>query len=464
MRALWESWRKRLQWRRRADAVTKVVPKSSQGVLEIEGAHFVFGLDWRMLPPTRRLVRALAMARQERMLGYALSEMEDIVGYLDWPLPLRRPHYAAPLQLASRFSQGGLELFVFVLAQQQHAVIALQDSRPLPGYDALGDVQTARTMVEEFLAIQRGQPMRLVGNTSWLEGQEWVEPEDLFVDPVRSARVRSLRSSRAPLRAGAIVLAAGTTLWGGTWGMERWREHARMELHRSPAYQQKVYADGLAQAWAALPPASQQMLDRWQLVWASLPQVHQGWALTRVQCDLQLCKAEWVSLFGSQADFYSALPSGVRLSQGDASENQNAVRTLSTEHPLTQISSSALSLQALPTRAQARRELSDFLLDLKLLGQAAIRIDASRLLGGDQDPALLVDPVFVGQWSLQHGLWLLPALQLPDFVRVQTLTLELPARRRVSNESVQPDDADGTPAPKWLEPHFLLTGTYYAKQ
>jgi hypothetical protein len=185
MTRFWRWLRNRLFSRRKGIKNIGAEVASAEVVFNIEGVNFVFGMDWRMVPPTRRMARALSLARQEGMRWYALSEMEDIVGYMGGALTSRGPHYSAPLQLASRFSQGGLELFVFELTQQRYAVIALQDSRPLPGYDALLDLPMAHAMVDEFLAIQRGQPMRLVGNTNWLEGQEAVEPEDLFVIPVQ---------------------------------------------------------------------------------------------------------------------------------------------------------------------------------------------------------------------------------------------------------------------------------------
>jgi hypothetical protein len=463
MKRLWIRWRDRLSDSRKNLAPEGAAASSTGVTYQIEGVNFVFGMDWRLLPLTRRLARALSLARQEGKRWYALSEMEDIIGYLDTALSARGPHYSAPLHLASRFSQGGLELFVFSLNGQRHAVIALQDSRPLPGYDALVDLPIARAMVDEFMAIQRGQPMRLVGNTTWLEGQETVEPEDLFVIPVKSARVRSMRSSRVVGQGVVAFTLVFLVLGGSVWGLERWRESSRAELQRSPAYQQNVYTKALDKELTALPAEPNDVLKHWRDVLQPLPLAHRGWVLTQVQCDLARCRAEWSSVFGSSADFLKVLPPGASLAVDVEHETEALVGKLITEHVFTVSGTSHGRFRdVLLGRREARRELGDFLHDLKLLGPSVSRIDAPRLLGSDQDPAVLVDPVFMGKWSLKHGLWILTSLQLPEFVRVQSLLLQLPGHKFSAPEATQSDDSNAEGLQKG-EPTFAISGSYYAK-
>ena len=464
MGSLWSKWQGWLSGIRKDRVRDKTAASSHEVAYQIEGQNFVFGMDWRLVPPTRRMARVLSLARQEGKRWYALSEMEDIVGYLDTSLTARGPHYSAPLQLASRFSQGGLELFVFALRLQRYAVIALQDSRPLPGYDALVDLTVARSMVDEFLAIQRGQPMRLVGNTDWLEGQEAVEPEDLFVNPVPSARLRSMRSSRAMVQGVSAFVLACIALGASVWGLQQWRESSRLELQRSPAYQQHFYSEALEKAWASVPAAPNQVLKHWKEVLNPLPLLHRGWALTQVQCDLDRCRAQWSSLFGSVADFLKALPPGASLVTDDAPEAEALVGKITTDHVFSLTATPQRYLrEALLDKREARRELGDLLQDLKLLGPSVSRMEPPRLFGGDQDPAVLVDPVFVGQWSLKHGLWLLTSLQLPEFVRVQSLVLELPGYKMPEAETAQAENAKTTEL-LMMEPTFAISGAYYAKQ
>jgi hypothetical protein len=461
--------RLRLLFRRKRPA--PAAAPAALASLRIEGVNYVFGLDWRLLPPNRRLTRALALAREEGQAWCALSEMEDVVGFLAAPQWLRGHHYSACLHLAARSSQGGLELFAFVFAPDRHAVLALQESRPLPGFDYLGDAETARAMVEEFLAIQRGQPMRLVGNTDYLEGQEQVSPEDLFVEPVKSARLRSLRSWRA-LRRGAVFAAfAVAVALGGNKLLEHRRAQTLAQLESSPAHQQNLYQESLNAAWATVPPASAVVLGQWQALLAQLPLRVQGWRLARVDCDVAQCEAHWLREHGSYADFLARLPAGASGVDEAASDQELLGGKLVTRHQLAPPAGEGPQLrQGLPPLRQARRQLADHLQDLLLLGPAVPRIEAAQLFGGAQDPDLLVEPVFSGAWSLRHSLWVLPSLSLPGFARVQSLRVDL----RVALASTQPlaspppgdappqeqEASDSRPA----EPFFELVGSYYAQK
>jgi hypothetical protein len=383
---------------------------------------------------------------------------------------LRGSHYSASLHLAARSSQGGLELFAFVFGPDRHAVLALQESRPLPGFDYLGDAETARAMVEEFLAIQRGQPMRLVGNTDYLEGQEEVSPEDLFVEPVKSARLRSLRSWRA-VRRGVVFAAFATAVaLGGDKLLEHRREQTLAQLQSSPAHQQNLYQEGLRAAWASVPASSAVVLGQWQALLGQLPLRVQGWRLSHVECELTQCQAYWLREHGSYADFLARLPAGASSVDEAASDQELLGGKLVTRHLLPPPASDGAQLQqGLPPLRQARRQLADYLQDLLLLGPAVPRIEAAQLFGGAQDPELLVEPVFSGTWSLRHALWILPSLSLPGFTRVQSLKVDLlvaPARPMQSSsppgEATPPEPEDSTS--KALEPFFELVGSYYAQK
>lgn len=448
-----------LRWLSRPKKATPA-PERPLSVLKIEKANYVFGLDWRLVPPTRRLSRALAMAREEGHAWCAVSELEDVIGLLATRAWLRGPHLSASLHLATRHSQGGLELFVLEFGAERHAVVALQESRPLPGFDYLGDASTVRGMVEDFLAIQRGQPIRLVGNSSQLEGQEWVSPEDLFVEPAKSSRLRSLRSWRA-LRRGlvAVVLAAAVGYGGHEW-LEHRRQQTLSELQSSAAYQQKLYQEGLRQAWEAVPSPSAEVLKAWSIMLASLPLQVAGWQLSHVECEVEQCRAHWLRQHGSYADFMGRLPHGAQGVDQAALDQEPLSGKMVTRHPLAPPQAKAPPpLPELPELWQARRTLADRFQDLELLGKTQAQVEPAQLFGGQQDPQLLVDAVFSGRWSLRHGLWVLPALELPEFTRVLTLRAQvLPAagaETRLAN-----DKAEAAPN----EPFFELTGAYYARK
>lgn len=434
-------------------------PQRPLSVLKLEGVNFVFGLDWRLVPPTRRLPRALAMAREEGQSWCAVSELEDVVGFLATRAWLRGPHHSASLHLATRHSQGGLELFALTLGPDRHAVLALQESRPLPGFDFLGDAATARAMVEDFMAIQRGQPIRLVGNAEGLDGLEWVSPEDLFVEPAKGTRLRSLRSWRA-LRRGLLVLLL---LMAAGAGVQTWLEQRRNEmlaqLQTSPAYQQKLYLEGLDQAWASLPPPSAEVVQDWYGMLARLPLQQRGWRLSHVECEIGQCRAHWLRQHGSYADFLAQLPAGADEVDQAAVDQDPLAGKVVTRHS-SRTPAAAQPMPELPDLMQARRTLADLFQDLELLGSTRARVEPAQLFGGQQNPQLLTDAVFSGGWQLRHALWVLPTLRLPAFTRVKTLKVHL------AGSPSEPVEREGSeeqePAPK--EPFFELTGTYHARK
>lgn len=452
---------------RRTSPAAPSQPRAPLSVYKFEGGNFVFGLDWRLVPPNRRLTRVMALARQEGQAWCALSEMEDVVGFLAAPQWLREPHYSASLHLASRYSQGGLELFAFELPSQQCLVLALQESRPLPGFDFLGDAVTARALVDEFLEIQRGQPMRLVGNLQDLDGQEQASPEDLFLEPLKSTRLRSLRSWRAVQRGLVFVALAVAIGLGGSWTLEQRRQQTLAQLHASPAYQQNLYQEGLRAAWATVPAPVNVVLRSWHDLLGKLPLRLRGWRLSHVECNLGQCLAHWQRQYGSYADLMAHLPADATGVDEAASDQDLMSGKLVTRHVLSMpASDEEFARHELPDLRIARRTLADRLQDLQLLGRTLTRVEPAQLFGGQLDPETLVEPVFSGNWSLRHAIWVLPTLSLPDFVRVQTLKVDLLATQTRSERGAVPeagkvrDDSEEAPS----EPYFEITGTYYAQK
>ena len=466
----WRAWRaKRVKRARRAALRGSAVEQNKElTVLQLEGLQYVFGLDWRLLPPTRRLARALAMAREEGMSWYAVSELEDVLGFVDTARWLRGPHYSASLHLAGRHSQGGVELFVLHCPNGQYAVLALQESRPLPGFDFLGDVASARALTEEFLAIQRGQPIRLVGNVDFHDGFEQISPDDLLAEPLPSSRLRSLRSWRA-LRRGLLVgvlVVAGA--WGGHYLLEYRRQETLIQLQGSPAYQQQLYREGLRNAWATLPPAADEVLLAWADLLARLPLHVQGWQLSHIECELGQCRAHWLRRQGSHADFLAHMPTEEGEIDEVAADQDPMAGSIVTLHTLDiPADGEALTRQTLPNLRLARRTLADLLQDLQLLGMSEARVDPPQLFGGKQDKELLNDAVFSGPWSLRQALWVLPSLSLPDFVRVQTLKVDVLGKSRSTSASADTNALvarSGGGKAAATQPWFEITGTYYAKK
>jgi hypothetical protein len=435
-------------------------PEPALSTINVEGIDYVFGLDWRMVPPTRRLTRALSLARDEGQAWYAATELEDVIGYLKSPKWLRGPHYSASLHLAGRHSQGGLELFALVFDDGRHGVLALQDSRPLPGFDYLGRAEVARTMVEDFLAIQRGQPIRLIGNTSFLEGQETVAPGDLFIEPRKETRLRSLRSWRPARKVILLVLVSLGLAAGAHYWLDKQREETQALLQNSPVHQQKLYRESLTKAWSAIPPKANALLHAWHETVSPMPMHWRGWKLSRVECRIDQCLAYWQRGHGSYSSFMARLPANAQAVDEAASNQDLTAGTIATRHALRPLEPTEPErLEDLPGQLFVRRGLMDLLQDLQLLGQGFFQIAPASLFGGQQNPELLNEAVVHGRWTLRHALWIWPELRLPHYTRVHSLSLHFqrPAAGKDKKESQSQD-------PDWTEPFFELSGDYYAQK
>ena len=392
----------------------------------IEGVRYVLGLEWRLIPPTRSLQRTLSLARKENKKQYVLTDMEDIIGFCG-TLPTKwRNAYSAALHLAGRLSQGGLELYAFELPNGQCMVVALNESRPIPGFDFVGEPALARGLVDEFLAIQQGQPLRLVGNAGWLEGEESVTLEDIFANPARSARLKRLWAANAVKWAagGAVVLVSAVA--AGNYWVDTEREEM-MAATRNPVIDpNSEYQKSLAQAWAEVPAPGPGLLRQWQNLMSNLPLMHEGWRLQKVECDAKYCKAQWARMYGTYADFFKQLPPNSEYAQ-EVQEGDNALQAMVVSHHpvLPEDIQTPWRNAKLPRMDHALRELSSDLQNFSLLGQVRVELSKPTLFGGTQDPQSLEQAVMTGQWSVQHDASTLGYLTVPNHGVAKRLVLQV---------------------------------------
>ncbi|NDC61819.1 MAG: hypothetical protein EBZ60_07395, partial [Betaproteobacteria bacterium] len=403
-----QNLRSRLQSWRQAHAKARPAPAadddSVQPVLSvIEGRRYVNGLEWRLIPPTRSLPRTLSLARKENKKKYVLTDMEDIIGVCG-ALPNRWSHvYSAALHLATRMSQGGLELYAFELTNRQSMVVALNETRPIPGFDFVGEAEQARGLMDEFMAIQQGQPMRLVGNAGWLEGEESVALEDIFNAPERSARLKFLWGDHSVKWATGIALVLVAGVAGGQYWVEMEREEMLAAASVSASDPNADYQKSLAQAWAEVPAPGPGLLQQWQSLLDQLPVAHRGWRLETVSCEATACQAKWSRIHGTYADFFQQLPPNTASAQEVLEGEDALLATVVSTHPVKPQQPLTPWRQAvLPRMDQALREHASQLQNLSLLGQVKVTMGKPSLFGGVQDPRTLKQAVMSGQWSVQH--------------------------------------------------------------
>jgi hypothetical protein len=130
---------------------------------------------------------------------YVLSEMEDLMGVTPVMPQDRGPKYSAAMHLVNKMSQGGMELYAFALPKGAYAVVAINESRPIPGFDFVGPFAPAKALIEEFQAIQVGHPVRGVGNAGLIEGEKPSNPRTSLANRPSQRASNRCRARAAPL-------------------------------------------------------------------------------------------------------------------------------------------------------------------------------------------------------------------------------------------------------------------------
>ncbi len=419
----WQFWRK-------PKAEPEVQPSASEApppmLTVIEGVRYVLGLEWRLIPPTRSLQRTLSLARKEDKKQYVLTEMQDIIGFCG-PLPQKwGKTYSAALHLAGRMSQGGLELYAFELTNGQSMVVALNESKPIPGFDFVGEPAVGRGLVDEFMAIEQGQPIRFVGNAGWLEGEETVYLEDIFANPARSACLKRLMAANAVKWMAGGTVALASSVGGGQYWMELEREEQLAASRIVVMDPNDQYRQTLSKAWRDVPPPGVGLLRQWQNLMADLPLVHEGWQLQKVECDAKACTAQWTRMYGSYEDFFKQLPPHTDQAK-EVQEGDDALqaRVVTTHAVVPEEAKTPWPQTPLPAMEPALRELASELQNFSLLGKVKVAMAKPALFGGNQDPQSLKQAVMTGQWSVQHDASTLGYLTVPPHGVAKRLVLQV---------------------------------------
>ena len=170
--------------------------------------RFVLGMEWRLLDSSEKLVRGtLSKLRREGLEWYASSGLQDFVGICSSIPESKKPMYSAALHLADQWSSGGVELFVFGMPQQRVAVVALNAGRPVPGFDFIGNMDEAQSLIEEFEAMYQGTSVRRVGDMGLLADEEQLSAQTVFDQPRAETKLKQIPSLKALLiTVGFLVL------------------------------------------------------------------------------------------------------------------------------------------------------------------------------------------------------------------------------------------------------------------
>lgn len=418
-------------------------------IVSIEKHTYVLGLEWRFFNDRKDLNQGLRLARREGATHYVVTQSEDLYGLarLHESKRAKRP-VSASLQLSQVLSRGGTELFVFQLEGDTFCLVALNDSRPITGFEKVGPRSEILALAGEFQLSQVGNTIRQVGNTGVLEHEETVSLSEAFGKLEEFTGIKNIPNYKLIFLTlgGLLLLGLAAFMVYGYFNEAKLKaEMQRQARERDPNF---IYEGGIDAGMKAIGLPAQVQLQRWRDTIMHIALAKEGWTLTGIECLPEECKLNWKRAYGSYADFFAA-------------SYANEVRSIETQDPVNPAKSDIQSvLKVAPAQAaltglvrdklqvlqQLQRPLASQLQDFSLLSGSTVQLKNPELYPGTPGitAAQIGKPVLRGEWSLSHELWSLNDLSFP----LPALTLNNLSITR-SQESDQ-----------WT---YTLKGFYYAK-
>jgi len=412
------------------------------------GRHrWMFGLRWQPLSPEAKLAQELSKHKAQGAKAYALTYTSDLLGLSDTAAP--KGTCAAALTLAEQHSNGGSELFLFQFGQD-HALIALNQSLPVPGFDLWGSKSAITAAAKLFSDIHGEQHVRQVGNVEGWAGIQHLSPETAFAEPVEHAEVKTFQSLSQLLPLVLVALLLGLGFAGYTW-YETQQEQLRRAM-AVPEDPNMVYERNLRSAMQGLAPAGMGAVHAWSKVLGKQPLRLAGWSLTQIKCRLEVCQMTWRREYGNYLDFSNAAQSQLGSMVTIEKSKELNDSTVSTTHPIGLTEVARMDRQSLPLATEARKLLGAQLQDLLLLGAGQAVMTDPSLFGGQGVGASLAGlrkPVLKGEFKIEGALWMLNELALPAFAVPEGIELNF-----LPSNSADPQQIVST--------KFVLTGGYFS--
>jgi len=413
----------------------------------IKGHTFLFGIDWEFSPFSSSKNKELQKQRKNGNFFYAISTMEDVVGYVKALPETNGKKYAAALHLADRLSQGGIEIFCFHLKDDLYSFIALSDSKPVPGHDYIGSKENVWQLGNDFANLQEQQAIRYVGNAGIFQMEESVSLEKAFSNPTVTAQFKNIVNQ--PLLLGLIL--GLVVVFGISYGVDSYltavkikEEQKRMELLNNPNH---LYEQQIDKALKEINAGGREQIDNWMATIGKLPLDIAGWQLDNVNCNLKNCTATWKRRYGNFSELFRAVPVPFvgRSESMDAKNPENSIAT--TVHALAfEPRLNTLTRDELPKAKEVLSQISSQLQDLSLLEKTTVSLEKVGLFPANMQgtPDTLLRPVVRGGWEMQLELWSISSLNLSPNVVPESLTIHFPADKQGSS-------------------NYSLKGSFYAR-
>jgi hypothetical protein len=391
------------------------------------------------------------VSQQGSTLGISAALSKRSLGYT----------HSVALVLSEHFSTSGAELFVFE-NDGQFALVGLADTNPTPGFDAHGSRQEIEALAEEFIAMNSGQFIRVVGNVDWLPDMVDLQPTQLAERVNKRSRLRIIQSTNLK-----IALAVLTLLVLGGLGLAYYKMQASWKLEQELLNIQKdtnaQYEAAIGAALAGAGPGGSSSLTSWREALKTVPTEVAGWELISLQCKAGKCLANWGRISGNFADFDSNFPYA-NEQRPKLIPGEKTAQSLETEHPVKAPAAGAHGLQRakLPPLREAYLQWGSFILDAQLIPQQAASVRPATLFASGGPIGDIRKPVLKGSWQLESGLWTLKDLELPHYVVAESLTISRSSLNAGPGERLSASAFDSLVG-KGLGYRYKIEGSFYAQ-
>jgi hypothetical protein len=432
--------------------------RAADALLVHDDCALAFGLHWHLLQEKGKKQKLHTQALAQGHTHHVVGLESEQVGFLTLPQGQgdKRAIYAAALLLSETVSLGGDEVFVFRVDESRHALVALKNSMPVPGFDLIGSAATMARAANDYLSLPHRNEVRRCGDADILRGAESfdfavaldaLEKSHPRLKPIPDLRKRVFQG--AVLAGGALVAVLAWATWSYFQAQEE-AERLRRESDPNLLYEQS-FSNSSASIKGLGTPGLKAMLA----TLSRIPMDVAGWSLSSVACQPHECVAIWTRQYGNYADFDAHLPPDVTQKPEYGFLGTDTKNTqLKTRHPVLPQAATevkGLKREALPVVVMLQSDFVSRLQDYTLIDARVQVLSPSPFPSGVGDIGPVFKPVVSGTWSMELPLWTMDSLALPDYVQLDSLNLELGPLATGRTES--------TKGAK----NYKLTGKYYAK-
>jgi hypothetical protein len=319
----------------------------------------------------------------------------------------------------------------------------------MPGFDAMGTEQEIKALAEEFRLLNASQLLRFYGNVPWFPEHE---PLELAKVSQKAATTKSAVQLIPNVKRLMALVAISVLVLGGIYAGYSYYQDILLEQEASMQAAlndpNRLYEAAIAMAIKTTGTPGVARMHQWRAFFDKLPLAVDGWVVKTVTCTGQKCEVQWVRVSGTLNDFEAAIPEALKATSSFKLEKGLINSELQTTHDLANFPKvegieKVINRDELTSVINAQNQWGSTLQNFSLLPKSIVAMTPTTLFGvATAGLETLNKPIVKGTWAIEHDLWSLPDLEIPNFVVPETLTVQIDLKTNI---------------------RYKLEGAYYAK-